>query len=182
MTSSDRPSVAIIASDEQLANLDFGGKTEVEILSGLVDWYRAALEQTVSPHISCQKERDAGNGGCGTCVICCKEATDERDAWREVIAALCGDGGHYHQKHGTKATKDYALGRFYGLVSEIDRLRVVIEIIKKRKRTLINRLNRMQNELARQRIELGELRSRPPAISDEKKLKPPTGWNDGPEG
>jgi len=33
-------------------------------------------------------------------------AAAELQAWRDVIATICRDGGHYHQKHGTKATRD----------------------------------------------------------------------------
>jgi hypothetical protein len=40
------------------------------------DWYKAMVEQMKSPDESCLEEREAGNGGCGACAICCGE-------WRE---------------------------------------------------------------------------------------------------
>ncbi|MHC5059294.1 MAG: hypothetical protein ACYTKD_31965, partial [Planctomycetota bacterium] len=37
------------------------------------------------------------------------ELRTERDAWRDVIATICGDSGHYHQEHGTSQTKEYCI-------------------------------------------------------------------------
>ena len=45
-------------------------------------------------------------------------------AWRDVIAVFCRDGGHYHQEHGTEATKDYVLKRYYGLLTKIDKIQL----------------------------------------------------------
>lgn len=59
------------------------------------------------------------------------KAEAERDAWRDVIAVLCGDGGHYHQEHGTEATKEHALERFYALAAERDRLRAALERVER---------------------------------------------------
>ena len=39
------------------------------------------------------------------------DAEKERDAWRGVIATICCDGGHYHQAHGTAATKEHCIRR-----------------------------------------------------------------------
>jgi len=37
---------------------------------------QAMLQQKLSPAETCREERAAGNGGCGTCAICCKELKD----------------------------------------------------------------------------------------------------------
>lgn len=44
------------------------------------DEERVKLAWMRSPAESCREERIQGNGGCGACAICCKEATEERDA------------------------------------------------------------------------------------------------------
>lgn len=35
---------------------------------------------------NCREERAAGNGGCGACALCCKEARDVADEWRAALA------------------------------------------------------------------------------------------------
>lgn len=37
------------------------------------------------------------------------DAKAERDEWRNVIATICADGGHYHLEHGTKATAEHCI-------------------------------------------------------------------------
>ena len=58
------------------------------------------------------------------------DATRERDAWRNVIACLCGDGGHYHQEHGTEATAKHCLERFHGLLAERDALQARVAALE----------------------------------------------------
>lgn len=46
----------------------------------------AALRQTLSPAESCKEEREAGNGSCGVCAICCKEWRDKYEKLRDAIS------------------------------------------------------------------------------------------------
>jgi hypothetical protein len=55
-----------------------------------------------------------------------EKAERERDEWRNMVAVLCGDGGHYHAQHGTETTARHILSRYYGLRSEADRMRTAI--------------------------------------------------------
>jgi len=48
------------------------------------------------------------------------DAELENKQWRELVAAICADGGHYHQKHGTEKTLNYCLLRHYALVAVAD--------------------------------------------------------------
>lgn len=52
-----------------------------------------------------------------------REAQAERDAWRDVIAILCRDGGQYHQQHGTAATRQHCIDVVSELRRENDALR-----------------------------------------------------------
>lgn len=54
----------------------------------------------------------------------------ERDAWRNIIAMLCGDGGQYHQQHGTAATVEYCKTRFYDLVKRADEAKARAERLR----------------------------------------------------
>ena len=67
------------------------------------------------------------------CEACAKEALAARDkenadlraevqSWRNVIAVICRDGGHYHQEHCTEATAAYCEQVVCGLRSERDAL------------------------------------------------------------
>ena len=53
---------------------------EKQALELLYENSQAALVQKFSPAVTCMEERAAGNGGCGTCAICCKEWRDKYEA------------------------------------------------------------------------------------------------------
>jgi len=46
----------------------------------------------------------------------------ERDEWRNMVAVLCGDGGHYHAEHGTAATRAYIEKRMFDLRDQHEKL------------------------------------------------------------
>lgn len=78
---------------------DRDGKALLEVSKKLVkvteerDIAVAALRQTLSPAESCIEEREAGNGGCGVCAICCKEWRDKYEKLQEENATYhCGCG------------------------------------------------------------------------------------------
>jgi hypothetical protein len=79
--------------------------------------------QSAERKLATEEERaESLNRALGAAEAKLAEAERERDAWRDVIAVLCGDGGHYHQEHGTEATKQHALDRFYALRKRVEAL------------------------------------------------------------
>ena len=68
------------------------------------------------------------------------ETRKERDAWRNLVAVVCGDGGHYHQQHGTEQTLQHCLERVCLMVADLDasqeeaaRLRAIVDRLPKTK-------------------------------------------------
>ncbi len=57
------------------------------------------------------------DGGCLCCWLLKRfaEARAEREAWRELTAVICGDGGHYHQEYGTAATLKHCIEKFHAM-------------------------------------------------------------------
>ena len=52
----------------------------------------------------------------------------ERDEWRNMVAVLCGDGGHYHVEHGTAATRAYIEKRMFDLRDQHEKLVAGLEL------------------------------------------------------
>jgi len=46
----------------------------------------------------------------------------ERDEWRNMVAVLCGDGGHYHAEHGTAATRAYIEKKLFDRREQHDKM------------------------------------------------------------
>ncbi len=66
-------------------------RAEVERLREEAGHWQAAFMQKKYPAESCREERDAGNGGCGACSICCREARAEVERLREACASMVED-------------------------------------------------------------------------------------------
>jgi len=58
----------------------------------------------------------------------------ERDEWRNMVAVLCGDGGHYHADHGTAATRAYIEKRMFDLRDQHDKL---VAMLRKQQRIMM---------------------------------------------
>jgi len=59
-----------------------------------------------------------------------KALETENREWREVIAAVCCDGGHYHQEHGTEKTKEYCIKRWCDRSVRLDALEATLKDLK----------------------------------------------------
>ncbi len=48
------------------------------------------------------------------------EVDTEAYQFREVMACMHGDGGHYLSQHGPKKAADDALAKYYGLIQQVE--------------------------------------------------------------
>jgi len=52
--------------------------------------------------------------------------------FRELMAMLHGDGGHYHSEHGTEKAANDAITKFYRLKNELDKTKHLLESLKRK--------------------------------------------------
>jgi chromosome segregation ATPase len=64
-------------AEEELANAQRQANAAVEDMKLQLSEAKAMLQQKLSPAETCREERAEGNGGCGTCSICCNELKAE---------------------------------------------------------------------------------------------------------
>jgi len=81
----------------------------------------------------CGKTQDCEGRGdyCSECLTRIVDEYDalvaERDEWRNMVAVLCGDGGHYHAEHGTAATRAYIEKKLFDLREQVAGLKLAME-------------------------------------------------------
>lgn len=71
----------------------------------------------------------------------------------EVLAVLCGDGGHYQEKHGTRAAMQHGLATFHDARADVARLSHVRELLEGAYATAVRHRTEAQAAVAQARRE-----------------------------
>ena len=73
----------------------------------------------------------------------------ERDEWRNMVAVLCGDGGHYHAKHGTAATRAHIEKKLFDLREQHDKMVAAVTWIAEQEEHICEDCNLREGILSR---------------------------------